>query len=243
MHPLPNPLPEYREREITLQRTKMSVMETDVRRASGGSESPAVLTYDNLPPHSTLIREILTDDTTGETSIKIIAPAGEPTARARRRIAIRSAIPAAAMTVATLAVCAVPIGFVAYNHRHLLPWWTLIIFTIFCAALYAFLWRGWRAESLARNEVLLRRNSVLLIRPQQLLIEATGPQGRISYEIAASRIRSVRAANREMPELVLMLDTDPPVLLLKGREFDELQWVAATVRHVMRLEERTIHSQ
>src|SRR4051812_46336323 len=35
-----------------------------------------VLTYDNLPPHSTLLREVLVDRT-GETCVKITAPATE----------------------------------------------------------------------------------------------------------------------------------------------------------------------
>jgi hypothetical protein len=203
-----------------------------------------VLTYDNLPPHSTLLREVLVDHRTGETCVKITAPATEAAPATRLAIARSAAITAAATTFVALGVCAIPFAMLAWRQRHLVPWWTAIVFAVFCAALFALIWRNMFLSRLATTEKFLGSSTVLVVSPSRLLIECSGPGLPFSYEFAAKSVREVRVTRALHAErdsscllhgLQIALSDGTDLNLLCGRSREELAWVAATIRSTMQV--------
>jgi hypothetical protein len=213
-----------------------------VSSVSSASAPPAVLTYDNFPAHSTLSREILIDDRTGETCVKITAAATEAGPETRRTVARSAAISAAVTTFVALGVCALPFTALAWRQRHLLPWWTVLVFAVFCAALFALVWRSAIATRLAATEKFLKLNTVLVACPTRLLIECSGPHQPYSHEFARAAIRGVDVARsleseKDTPCLLhglrIALADGTHLNVLRGRSREELAWVAGMIGQVI----------
>jgi hypothetical protein len=150
----------------------------------------SVLTYDNLPRRSALLREVLPD------GIIITSAAREPDQHARASARNGAVIAAAAISGAALLICATIFGAQAYAHRNTLPRGTGLIAGVFCIALFAFVWQ---LKSVARIHALgraLAQNTVLAARAGRVLVESIGPLGETSLDVPCSMIGEIRVIKR-----------------------------------------------
>src|SRR4051812_30427128 len=95
------------------------------------------LTYDTLPPHSTLLREYNPDG-----SVTITSPAAEPTEHQRQKLHRASAIKAAIiMTVIIVLVFSALPFLIRIRFSAGLAWWIPpLCILFFCIALFIFIW-------------------------------------------------------------------------------------------------------
>jgi hypothetical protein len=196
---------------------------------------PHVLTYDTLPSHSRLRREVLPDGT-----LTILAPAEEPGPLARRAAEVTSAWTAGFVTVGLLAVAIGMLYPVFAARVRLLPSGlsTLLLVSIgaFAVALFLLLWK---IDSSTRIEKLvhaLDRSTALAASRGRLLIETASRDGarseRIEFDDRPVEIRVVMWGNKFMCCLAVKTG-DGVVRMLPGRDYDELVWVARELRRVI----------
>lgn len=191
------------------------------------------LTYDNLPPGSTILREWK------DGALTIIAAAREIDPFARSRVLKRTAIYAAwttAITFGALLVCAVAINIPLPPTLLLNP----IVFslTVLCfGALFLLLWTDRWHRAHDRLEWDLKEQTVILARPNELRIESDGPRGVLSRVLRRDEILDISAYNEFAQELqdrlVIHLKAGGRIQLLFGRLPAELDWVARTLQQVI----------
>src|SRR5206468_9699642 len=75
--------------------------------------------------------------------------------------------------------------------------WVGVLFAIFSAATFFFIWHLRYRARLIALERALRQMTVIAIRPDRILIEMAGPLGKASYDVPRSRVRSVRVARMD----------------------------------------------
>lgn len=192
---------------------------------------PHVLTYDTLPPHSTLRREI-SDDV-----VKITAAAEEPGSHAKRIELQRAALSAALLSGALLVGFILAIGSTYRAHRGYMGagLFTVLVvaFAVFCAALFLLLWKMQYASRIDALERAFRQTTILAASPGRLLIETAGPFGQASHDLDGSTLSFRRGRWRvEKPVdcLDVMVGDDRIIQVLPGRDEAELRWVARTLR-------------
>src|SRR4051794_10522390 len=102
--------------------------------------APPALTYDHLPAHSELVRELSALES-GGVELKIVSPAREPSRHIRGLIARETAIPAALVCILILTIFfmmfATPIMQAIGVRTRTMSVSIALIFSIFCAALFA----------------------------------------------------------------------------------------------------------
>jgi hypothetical protein len=192
------------------------------------------LTYDTLPPHSTLRREVGSDGV-----IKIIAAAEEPNDPTRSLVRRRTAIPAALLAAALLFVFIAALAMIASGNRANVlagPMAVLAIaFTVFCAALFLFVWRNAYASQLDATARARQQATVLAISHNRMWIESAGPFGASSHELEA--IVELRVARFGLSPAVNCLElrtaSDQRIHVFPGREREELLWICRTIQNVI----------
>jgi len=187
------------------------------------------LTYDNLPAGSSVLREYV------DGGLRVTAPAGEVSSALRRLTARRAAVPAAVITAAALLLCMLAFGSTALGHRNLLPWWWPILFGLFCAALFLFVWQVRYVNQLDALERALAQNTIIAARHGRLLIESSGPLGAASVDLPREQIAAIGVRynhrrgqwGQEQPIdcLAIVPRQGEVLLVLGGRLPDELLWV------------------
>jgi hypothetical protein len=188
----------------------------------------ATLAYDNLPPHSTLLREYSDD------GITITAQAQEPDKHVRWRVRRRAAASAAWVCAAAIALGLIIFGQQTYEHRHLLPRWTSILAGVFGAALFGFIWHVRYLALLDATTLALSQNTIIAAQGDRLLIETSGPLGKQSVEYARDQIRRIRIIKNfrrskwgeEQPlDCLRIIHQDGGQMnVLIGRDRAELRW-------------------
>jgi hypothetical protein len=196
--------------------------------------SAPVLDYSGLSTSQKLTIEPLPGG-----GIKITSPAGEIDEPIRRELLGQSAIFAGGLSSLILILCLVVFGGMLYEHRHLIPWWTGVVFVVFVAALFAFVARLMYGSAMERAERALQQTSILIIEPRRLLLETTGPLGSESRELDPKHIRSVRVvsgvlswSHGEIGASHIELSTEEAVALLPGHSMAELRAVARLIEGI-----------
>ena len=202
--------------------------------------SAPALTYDNLPPHSALLREY-TDD-----SITITAAAREPDPHLKRGLLRRAAPYAAVVSALLLFICGIVFGPMAYAHRNFLPGWTGILAAVFSGLLFVFVWRVRYFSLIDETTRALSGNTILTARPEQFLIEFSDASGTLSWDLSPSQIQDISVTRnvrrgvwlKETPPLDglrITVRDGPCFSVLVGREISELRWVARTLKEFFHL--------
>jgi hypothetical protein len=113
-------------------------------------------------------------------------------------------------------------------------------FIVFCAALFALVWRAQYASRLDAAASALRQATVLAASAGRLIIETSGPLGTTSHDLKQCRgseartIRAFRLARcdrqRRVDCLQVLLSDGTTIHVLPGRDVVELKWVATALR-------------
>lgn len=195
---------------------------------------PHALTYDTLPSHSTLRREV------HQGVLTIAAAAQEPNERMKRVARLRSAVPAALLSGALLVAFLAAIGSTYLDHRRYigaaLGAVLLVAFVIFCGALFLLVWRAQFAARVDALELALKQTTVLAASPGRLFVESAGPLGQVSHEFAAEAPMMRVARSAAHPSLSCLEISAPdrlPLQLLAGRDESELRWVARALTRAL----------
>jgi hypothetical protein len=191
------------------------------------------LTYDNLPPGSSILREW-----NGETLI-LSSPAGELSSRARKRAAGRAALQASWTTTAIfLIIVLLGISFTyPQNTSRLLSPWILALAALCFACTFLLNWNErWRAMR-DDAESGLNEQTILAIGPERIDIEIEGPKRTISVSHRREFILDIAAhvdfVQRRPDRLVIHFNDGCSLELLLGRAPAELEWIAKTLRQVI----------
>ena len=195
------------------------------------------LVYNELPTGSDIRREYGPGG-----AVTITAPAGEPSAAARRAAAYSTGISSAA-------VCGIGLLALLWVGSAMSPSFqrldaelrvmAMVLFGVFCAGVFVLVWKVYYAARLDVLVELCREASILHANNQRLLVETTGPRGNRSFEVKSAEVRCVSVAgghsSRSPVPYVNVERSDGSLLrLLPGRHPAELHWVAATVSHALR---------
>ena len=196
------------------------------------------LTYDNLPPHSSLLREYSAD------GITITAAAREPDRYIRRRTRRRAAVSAGWISAGVLALCLVVFGGQAYANRYFMPWWTGALAGVFCAVLFVFIWQVRYAGLIDAIHRALDQNTILAVRGGRLLIESSGAMGSESWDVARDQVREIAVLKNfrrsrwgeEQPLdcLRIELGDERIIHILLGRDHAELVWISKILKEALR---------
>jgi hypothetical protein len=193
------------------------------------------LTYDTLPQHSTLRREVEAG------VLKVIAATQEPDARMKRLSRTRSAVPAALLSGALLLAFVAALASTYLSHRRYIGagLGTLLFasFVIFFGALFLLVWKSQYAARIGGLERALRQATIIAASPGRLSIETTGPLGAASHDLLATELALRVGRCTSHPNLACLQILRPnriPLQLLAGRDDAELQWVARAVGSALR---------
>jgi hypothetical protein len=194
------------------------------------------LTYDNLPSHSRLQRQYV------DGVLKIIASPEEPGPLARRAAMFRAAVPAALICFCTLIV-GIAIFGAAYDRSRRsmsteLSIALFIAFVIFCAALFALVWRIQYQLRIEAVESALQQTTVIAASRDRLIVETSGPFGAASHDWKLSpqahMIEAIRLSGCDDQFGIGVLEVLPKdgaaIRILPGRDEIELKWVAGALR-------------
>ena len=201
------------------------------------------LAYDELPSGSDVRREYGSDG-----AVTIAAPAGEPSAAARRAAAQGTGVSSAALCGAVM-LGLMWVGVTSFGIGRLEVWARSL-----AGVLFAVVWGGvfllaWKARYADRLDLLARarRESALLhATPWRLIIEKAGQGGLRSFDLPAGRVKGLRVVGEpvggdgagsaeSVPCLRVELTDGSAVYVMHGRHEVELQWVASTLEHCMGL--------
>jgi hypothetical protein len=198
---------------------------------------PVGLAYDELPPGSDLRREYGTDG-----SVTISAPAGEPSAAARRAAAQGTGVSSAAVCAVVLGVLVWITFGVSDSVRRLDPAsraGAVLLFGVFSGALFLLVWKVRYATRLDMLAEARRQAAVLHAHPNRLLVETAGPFGERSFDVPAGEIRRMQVvgepwsgdgiAAESVPCLRVQLTDGRVLRLMPGRHEAELRWAAAAL--------------
>jgi hypothetical protein len=189
-----------------------------------------VLAYDDLPPGSDIRRE------SRDGGVTIIIPAGDVPDAIKRRLAYATLPVAAALTTASLAMLIAvlwtrlrTLRLIGYEWP--IAWGLAIVVT---AALLALIWRVLTTARIDAMRIARRQTTILDINAHRILLEETGPlrTASHSFELNSSvRIRIVPRLDDGalLPVIEVQHKSDPPLLLARGRENYELQWIVRTI--------------
>jgi hypothetical protein len=192
---------------------------------------PHALTYDTLPAHGTLRRDVELN------VLSITAAAQEPDERMRRVARVRSAVPAALLSGALLVAFLAALASTYLDHRRYigaaLGAVLFVAFVVFCGALFLFVWRAQFTARIDALELALRQTTILAASPGRLLIESAGPLGQASHELASDALAICVAGSALHPSLAcleIVARDHAPLQLLAGRDESELHWVARALQ-------------
>jgi hypothetical protein len=199
------------------------------------------LAYDDLPAGSDIRREYL------DRSVRISVPAGEPPSGALREAAYAALAGGAAASWALLVLAGAVFFYSVHANRvsgvPLL--WARAFFAIFCAAavmLVAWVRYGVMSDAIRAGR---RQATALAAEAGRLIIETAGPFGVASYDLPATRIRSIAPARERLHDdrgdvrrvncITIETNDGWKISLLPGRSPRELAWVASAVRERLQI--------
>ena len=202
------------------------------------------LSYDPLPPHSDLSRELT------PTGVTFTAAAPNPSLRALRHAARSAALRAIpdALIVITLASLVAFLLLMQLNRPPNLPPIVYPLFAVFVAAIYLL---AWRLRTAALTDTLHRtcqQVTVISTTPVELRIESEGPLGTASDRLPALQILDIQPspltlhrwwASEPFTLRITMIDTRV-IDVLHGRDEAELDAVARALRKAMNVPEKVL---
>ena len=212
---------------------------------TSSAPSPLPLAYDDLPPGSDIRREYSGDGDARE--VKIIVPAGEPPAAARK-VALFDSFASGARASWALLVLSFLLFYMGLRNNRISGvslGWAWLFFGIFCGALVLLV--AWVRYGMMLDSIRIGREqmTVLAATPTRLLIETAGPFGVASHDFPRDKIANISIRrgtlrdDRNLPRRVLhiaiALADGRTILTLPGRDPRELQWIAAAVRQTLSL--------
>jgi hypothetical protein len=203
-----------------------------------GESPPLPLAYDELPVGSDLRREYSADG-----AVTITAPAGEPSAAARRAAAHSTGLSTAALCALLLVLLIWPALPLVERVRRLdagLRPLVMVLLALFVGGVFLLVWKVRYGAWLDLMTEARREAVILHADRSRLLIEIAGPNREQSFDLRAERIRCIRAggAGRAAPPMAMLtieVSDGSTLALLVGRHRAELSWVASTVRETMGL--------
>ena len=194
---------------------------------------PHTLTYDTLPPQSTLRREV------HDGVVKIIAAAEEPTAVTRSLARRKTVLPAAILAAALMFVFLAALASTFLGNRRNIGIGLMLVlaiaFAIFCAALFLFVWRITYTSQLDAIAEARKQMTILVLSPGRILVESAGPFGTVSREsdsLADARVGwfiplpTVRCLELHAPDLGRMQ-------IFPGRDREELMWILRLIQNLL----------
>jgi hypothetical protein len=202
---------------------------------------PVGLAYDELPPGSDVRREYGADG-----AVTITAPAGEPSAAARRAAAQRTGVSSAIVCgfgLTFLLAVMLSVSNSSWRMHGAFRVGAVLLFGVVCAGVFLL---AWWVSFRARLEALAeaRRQAVVLhADARRLLVETAGPLGRESLDLAANDVEFVGVVavpwtqGGSAPEAVPCLRVDlrdgRTLRLMPGRHEAELRWVGAALSQAL----------
>lgn len=204
---------------------------------------PHALTYDTLPSHSRIRREVV------DGVLRITASAEEPGPMVRRAALNRSAVPAGLISGLGLLSCVAVFGVLFQTNRRTLGTELTglldIAFLIFCVALFALIWRVHYFSRLDAVQSALKQTTILAAMKDRLIIETSGPAGTASHDLyvqgTAPTIVSIAIETCDERKyvdcLLIALSDGTRIPLLPGRDLDELRWVSRAVKEAIGLDQ------
>lgn len=191
------------------------------------------LDYDTLPPHSQLRREIV------EGGLKITALPEEPGPLVRRAARIDAAFPAALICAIVLMLGFAVFGAAYESNRRFMPGVLsgvlLCAFIIFCAALFALIWRTQYALRIETAQNALKQMTILAASQGRLVVETQGPLGSMSHDLRDSIVDIQVLRSGSSQYLEIELKDGGHVELLEGRDEIELNWVMRALKSAIRI--------
>ena len=198
---------------------------------------PLPLAYDDLPPGSDIRREYIGDGDARE--VKIVVPAGEPPAAARKSVLFDAFASGARASWALLLLALLLFQLGLRNNRigGVALTWAWLFFGIFCGALVLLV--AWVRYGVMLDSLRIGREQMTVIAatPARLLIETAGPFGVASYDLAREKITSMTVASgvlrddrnlpRRLLHIAISLIDGRTILILPGRDARELRWICA----------------
>jgi hypothetical protein len=207
--------------------------------------TPLPLAYDDLPPGSDMRREYIGEGDARE--VKIIVPAGEPPAAARKTALFDAFASGARASWALLLLALLLFQLGLRNNRvgGIALTWAWLFFGIFCGTLVLLV--AWVRYGMMLDSLRIGREQMTVIgaTSARLLIETAGPFGVASHDFPRENIRSIAISNsvlrddrnlpRRLLHLGIALADGRTILILPGRDARELRWVCAATRQTLRL--------
>lgn len=190
-----------------------------------------LLTYDNLPPHSRLIREM------GRDTLTLTARPEEPGPFLRKTLLRRAAVKSAGISAVVIALLLLIFGRMYLDHRRgmsaSISLMLEVAFIIFCIAAYALAWRVHYSKLLDDWGKLLQQTTIVAASPGRLFIETSGPLGAASHQIYSDSPAGVdRLEISQLKDhpgiscLDIVRKDGTRTQILPARDETELRWVA-----------------
>jgi hypothetical protein len=195
------------------------------------------LAYDELPAGSDLRREYR-----GDGAVTITSPAGEPSTAVRRSAAQRQALASALFTCVVMAGSLWALWPQFTRLDAALRATVLGLLVVVIGGVFLLAWRVWYGADLDLLTKARREAVVLHADARGLLVEIAGPLGDRSIEVPANSLGRISVVGWRLgavviPHLKLEQHGEPTLLLFAGRHRGELDWIAATLRQVLRQDE------
>jgi len=196
------------------------------------TSTPHPLTYDTLPPLSTLRREV----TDAGKVITISLPAGEVTAPARSRAMRATAVSSAIMCAALLLLAAAMIGPVVLDPNRRALWLDrrmiavlLLCAGVFVLALFLLVWQVRSSQMLDKLRRAREQTTVLSVRGGEVLLETSGPLGQLSSTLRPRATRIGRWGGGAIYGLELTDEQQRRFMVFIGLSKEELMWIARAI--------------
>jgi hypothetical protein len=192
------------------------------------------LTYDNLPPGSTILREWK------DGSLTMTFAAQEVGDAEIRRAARQAAVSMSWMVLILIAifggmlVLVIPRGLVL-DRMTSLP--ILALALLAAGALFAMIWLDGRRTLLDDMQKSLAEQTVLIMNASSVGIQIQGPDREFVVVIERDQIKSIMPRiplfRLHAASLSIQRDGLAPLEILSGRPPAELEWVAQTIRQII----------
>jgi hypothetical protein len=187
------------------------------------------LTYDNLPPGSSILREWK------DGALTIISASRELDQHDRRRAAKMAAISSLWLTMATGGVTAgMLLTFLPPNTSLILRQIPVIILVIVVGlCMFGMFWLDLKRGAERRLEHGLAQHTLLIVSASEIGIEIAGATTLLRIEDVSSIAIASSLFGLHPGSVVIRTRTTRPMQLFPGRSPSELRWLAKTLRQII----------
>jgi uncharacterized membrane protein YsdA (DUF1294 family) len=188
------------------------------------------LTYDNLPPGSTILREWK------DGALTIISASRDLDQHDRRRAARMAAISSLWLTMAVGGVTgAMLLTFLPppnVSHR-LLQIPVMVLAIIFVLCMFGVFWLDMKRTAERHLERGLAEHNVLIVSAAEIGVEIAGSDAALKIEDVSSIAIATSGFRLHAGAVVVTRRGGPAIELFRGRPPAELRWLATTLRQVI----------